>query len=425
VPGTALIGTQWGDEGKGKVTDLLCEEMDMVVRCTGGDNAGHTLVVEGETYKLRLVPSGILYRHATPVIGNGVALNPRVLFEELDALAARGVDTERLRISANAHMVMPYHLEIDKVSERFLGRNQLGTTKKGIGPTYADKASRNGIRVQDVFDPKIFTQKVEIAVRDKNQLLAKVYGRLGVETDEVVEEYLSYAERLEPMVCDTSLVISEALRGGRSVLFEGAQGTLLDLDHGTYPYVTSSNPVASGMCTGAGVGPKALDRIVGITKAYVTRVGAGPFPTELLDDDGEALGRVGAEFGTVTGRKRRCGWFDAVLLRYAARVNSLTSIALTKLDVLSEFDTVKVAVGYHADDGTRYDEVPFSQSVFHHVTPVYEELPGWRRDISAARTFGDLPKPAQDYVLFIEEVGGVPVDIVSVGPDREQTLMCA
>ena len=422
MPGVALIGTQWGDEGKGKVTDLLCEEMDVVVRCTGGDNAGHTLVVGGETYKLRLVPSGILYPHALPVIGNGVVVNPRVLLEELDGLESRGVDTSRLRVSGNAHLVMPYHLEIDKVTERFLGRNQLGTTKKGIGPCYADKVSRTGIRVQDLFDPKILAQKVEIALWDKNQLLAKVYSRLGVEPDEVVEEYLGYAERLEPLVADTSLVVGEALREGKDVLLEGAQGTFLDLDHGTYPYVTSSNPVASGMCTGAGIGPRALERIIGITKAYTTRVGAGPFPTELHDDDGETLGRVGVEFGTVTGRKRRCGWFDAVLLRYAARVNSLTSIALTKLDVLGAFPAVKVCVGYHLN-GATLTEVPFSQTEFHHVTPVYEELPGWECDISDARTFADLPAEARSYVEFVEEQTGVAVDIISVGPDRSQTLV--
>ncbi|MBX7161994.1 MAG: adenylosuccinate synthase [Acidimicrobiia bacterium] len=421
MPGVALIGTQWGDEGKGKITDLLCEEMDVVVRCTGGDNAGHTLVVGGETYKLRIVPSGILYPHALPVVGNGVVVNPRVLLEELDGLESRGVDTSRLRISGNAHLVMPYHLEIDKVTERFLGRNQLGTTKKGIGPCYADKVSRTGIRIQDLFDRKIFEQKVEIALWDKNQLLAKVYSRLGIEPAAVVEEYLGYAARLEPLLADTSLVVDEALRDGKGVLLEGAQGTFLDLDHGTYPYVTSSNPVASGMCTGAGIGPLALGRIIGITKAYTTRVGAGPFPTELFDEDGETLGRVGAEFGTVTGRKRRCGWFDSVLVRYAARVNSLTSIALTKLDVLGAFETVKVCVGYDLD-GTTLTEVPFNQSEFHHVTPIYEELAGWGTDISAARSFDDLPAAARSYVEFVEDRTGVEVGIVSVGADRSQTL---
>lgn len=424
MPGTATIGAQWGDEGKGKLTDLLAEHMDVVVRCTGGDNAGHTLVVDGETYKLRLTPSGILYPHITPVVGNGVVINPQVLLAELDDLTSRGIDVSRLRISADAHFVMPYHQEIDKVTERFLGKNNLGTTKRGIGPAYADKAMRTGIRVQDLFDTKLFHEKVEAALKDKNQVLAKVYGRLPVEPDAVIEQYLGYADRLAPLVADTSLLINTALADGRAVLFEGAQGTLLDLDHGTYPYVTSSNPIASGILTGAGVGPKALDRIIGITKAYVTRVGTGPFPTELFDDDGETLGRVGAEFGTVTARKRRCGWFDAVLLRYAVRLNSLTEIALTKLDVLGAFDTIRLCVGYrHGDDV--YDEVPYHQSVFHKVEPVYEEWPGWGCDISDARTFADLPDAAQRYVRRIEELAGVPVRIVSVGPGREQTIVPA
>jgi adenylosuccinate synthase len=424
VPGVALIGTQWGDEGKGKLTDLFAETMDVVVRCTGGDNAGHTIVVAGETYKLRLVPSGILYPHITPVIGNGVVVNPETLLAELDGLTDRGVDVSRLRISGNAHLVMPYHTEIDKLAERFLGRNKLGTTHKGIGPTYADKAMRTGIRVQDLFDPKILRQKVEAALRDKNQLLTKVYGRLPIDVDSVLDRYLAVADRVEALVGDTSLLIHEALVAGRDVLFEGAQGTLLDLDHGTYPYVTSSNPVAGGVCTGAGVGPKALDQIIGITKAYVTRVGTGPFPTELDDAVGEELGRRGHEFGTVTGRKRRCGWFDAVLLRYAVRLNSLTSIALTKLDVLSSFDTVRICVGYE-HDGVRYAEVPYHQSVFHKVTPVYEDLPGWQQDITGITDFAGLPVEAQAYVRRIEELAGVPVDVVSVGPAREQTLKAA
>lgn len=421
MPGVATIGAQWGDEGKGKVTDLLAERMDMVVRSTGGDNAGHTIVVGAETYKLRLTPSGVLYPHITPVIGNGVVINPRVLLEEIDNLNARGVDVSRLRISGDAHLVMPYHLEFDRVQERFLGRHQLGTTKKGIGPTYADKAIRTGIRVQDLYDPKIFRRKVEAALRDKNQILAKVYGRLPMDLDEICTEYLGYAGRIVEMVGDTSLIINTALAQGRNVLFEGAQGTMLDLDHGTYPYVTSSNPVASGICTGAGVGPKALDRIIGITKAYVTRVGTGPFPTELFDEAGDTIGRVGAEFGTVTGRKRRCGWLDAVLLRYAVRVNSLTSIALTKLDVLSQFEMIPVCVAYE-HEGARLDDVPFHQSVFHHVTPVYVEMPGWQSDIADVTSFAALPAAAQQYVEFIEEVSGIPVELVGVGPGREQTL---
>lgn len=421
MPVVALIGTQWGDEGKGKITDLLAERMDVVVRCTGGDNAGHTLVVDGETYKLRLTPSGILYPHVVPVIGNGVVLNPRVLVEELDMLESRGVDTSRLKISANAHLVMPYHLEIDKLSERFLGKYQLGTTKKGIGPTYADKMMRTGVRVQDIFDAKIFGQKVEAALKDKNQILAKIYGRLSLEPDEILDEYLGYADRLAGFVADTGLLIHEAVAGSQSVLLEGAQGTLLDLDHGSYPFVTSSNPVASGMCTGAGIGPLALDEIIGITKAYNTRVGTGPFPTELDDATAEHLSKVGAEIGTVTGRARRTGWFDAVLLRYAARLNSLSSLALTKIDVLSGLNPVRVCVAYE-HDGVRYDEVPYHQSVFHKVTPVYEELEGWDDDISDATEFAALPAAAQNYVRFIEEACGVEVGIVSVGPGRDQTL---
>ena len=421
MPGTALIGTQWGDEGKGKLTDLLADEMNMVVRCTGGDNAGHTIVVDGETYKLRLVPSGVLYDHITPVIGNGVVVNPAVLLEEVDGLAARGVDVSRLLVSGSAHLVMPYHLEIDKVTERFLGRMQLGTTKKGIGPTYADKATRVGIRVQDVLDEKIFRQKVEAALREKNQILAKIYGRLPVEGDDVVEEYLEYGERLRPYVGDTVGTVHRALEAGEHVLFEGAQATMLDVDHGTYPFVTSSNPVASGMCTGAGVGPRALERIIGVAKAYVTRVGTGPFPTELDDEAGATMQRVGVEYGTVTGRERRCGWFDAVILRYGVRVNSLTSLALTKLDVLSCFDTLKVCVAYEAD-GVRHEDMPYHQSAFHHARPVYEVLPGWSCDITGVTEFADLPGPAQDYVRFLEELAGVPVQLVSVGPSREQTL---
>ncbi|MCC7076616.1 MAG: adenylosuccinate synthase [Acidimicrobiia bacterium] len=422
MPGIALIGTQWGDEGKGKITDLLAGDVDVVVRCTGGDNAGHTLVVGGETYKLRLTPSGILYPNVTPVIGNGVVINPRVLLEEIDGLTARGVDTSRLHISGNAHLVMPYHLELDKLTERFLGKHSLGTTKKGIGPTYADKAMRVGVRVQDLYDPKIFRQKVDAALKDKNQVLTRVYGRLPIDVDEVCDEYLGYADRIVGMVGDTSLLVHEALAAGHRVLFEGAQGTLLDLDHGTYPYVTSSNPIASGICTGAGVGPRALDEIVGITKAYVTRVGTGPFPTELFDEVGEEIGRIGMEFGTVTGRKRRCGWFDAVLLRYATRLNSLTSIALTKLDVLSHFDTVRICVAYeHA--GKRLEEVPFHQSDIHHVQPVYEDMPGWSCDISDVTLYADLPAAAQAYVERLETLAGIPVGIVGVGPGRPQTLI--
>ncbi len=421
MPAIAILGTQWGDEGKGKLTDLLSEQMDVVVRCTGGDNAGHTLVVGDETYKLRLTPSGILYDHIRPVIGNGVVVNPKVLIEELEMLEGRGIDTSRLRISGNAHLVMPYHLEIDKVSERFLGKYQLGTTKKGIGPTYADKAMRTGIRMQDIFDARIFRKKVDAALKDKNQILTKIYNRLPLDLDEIMDEYLGYAARLSNMVGDTALLLHRQLEAGHNVLLEGAQGALLDLDHGTYPFVTSSNPVASGMCTGAGLGPRAISSIIGITKAYSTRVGTGPFPTELEDDVGAYLGSKGAEVGTVTGRSRRCGWFDGVLFKYSARLNTLSSIALTKLDVLSGLPTIKVCTSYEYL-GERYDEIPFHQSIVHRAVPVYETLSGWDEEISDVREFRDLPRAAQDYVSFIEELGGVPVELISVGPERDQTL---
>ncbi len=422
MPGTALIGAQWGDEGKGKLTDLFAEQMDMVVRATGGDNAGHTIVVGDETYKLRLLPSGILYPHVVPVIGNGVALNPGVLLAELQGLTDRGINVSRLRISANAHLVMPYHRELDKVTERFLGRNKLGTTKRGIGPAYADKARRIGVRLQDLFDEKIFRQKVEIALKDKNQILTKLYNRMPLDIDAIMEEYFSYASSIEKYMADTSLLTNDALKAQQKVLFEGAQGTLLDIDHGTYPYVTSSNPTAGGMCVGAGVGPRALNRIVGIAKAYTTRVGGGPFPTELFGEEGAHLRKIGREFGTVTGRDRRCGWLDLPILRFAVRINSFNSFALTKLDILSEFDSLKVCVGYEYN-GKRYDEMPFHQSVLHHVSPLYEILPGWQTDITQCTEYDQLPKEAMDYVAFVEEHAGVPVDIVSVGPERAQTLL--
>jgi adenylosuccinate synthase len=420
VPATIMVGTQWGDEGKGKFTDLLAKEMHMVVRYQGGHNAGHTLVVDGQSFALQLVPSGVLYDHIVPVIGNGVVVDPAVLLEEMDGLTARGIDCSRLRVSSNAHLVMPYHQLIDRVTERYLGKNKLGTTKRGIGPTYADKAARVGLRVQDLYDPKIFREKLDLVLKEKGQLLAKVYNQLPPTADEIADVYLGeIAPRLEPFVADTVNLIHDALELGQHVLFEGAQATFLDLDHGTYPYVTSSNPVAGGACTGAGIGPRYIDRVVGIAKAYITRVGAGPFPTELFDEAGEALVDRGKEFGTVTGRRRRPGWFDAVMLRHAVRLNSLSELAITKLDVLDAFDTVKVCVAYEAN-GRRFERFPDNQSLLHSVTPVYEELPGWSTDLSDCVEPHDLPAEARDYVAFLEEQVGVPINLLGVGPGRDQ-----
>ena len=420
MPGTVVVGTQWGDEGKGKLTDLLAKEMSMVVRYQGGHNAGHTIVVDGEAFALQLVPSGVLYPFITPVIGNGVVVDPAVLLAEVDMLTARGVDCSRLRVSGNAHLIMPYHQELDRVTERYLGKARLGTTKRGIGPAYADKAARVGLRVQDLLDPKIFREKLDVVLKEKNLILAKVYNRLALSADDIADHYLGeLAPRIEPMITDTVDLVHRALEAGQHVLFEGAQATFLDLDQGTYPFVTSSNPCAGGACTGAGVGPRDIQRIIGIAKAYVTRVGAGPFPTELFDEQGDLLVERGHEFGTNTGRRRRTGWFDAVMLRHAVRLNSLTEVALTKLDVLDVFDTLKVCVAYEAD-GVRYDHVPYHQSVLHKVTPVYEELPGWQVDLTEATSLADLPQAARDYVEFLAAQAGVPVSLVGVGPGREQ-----
>ena len=420
MPATVVVGTQWGDEGKGKLTDLLAADMDVVVRYQGGHNAGHRIVVDGEAFALQLVPSGVLYPHITPIIGNGVVVDPAVLLAELDALSAKGVDVSRLVVSGNAHLIMPYHRELDRLTERFLGKNALGTTKRGIGPAYADKASRVGLRVQDLLDPKIFAQKLDVALHEKNLVLTKVYNRPALKAADIAATYLDeYAPRLAPMIGDTVHLVHEALARGERILLEGAQATFLDLDHGTYPFVTSSNPVAGGACTGSGLGPRDLTRIVGIAKAYVTRVGAGPFPTELDGDLAELLVERGHEFGTNTGRRRRVGWFDAVMARQAARLNSLTGLALTKLDVLDTLDEVKVCVAYEAD-GVRYDHPPYHQTVLHNVTPVYETLPGWRTDLTAATSYTQLPAAARDYVAFLQETTGVPVDVVGVGPGREQ-----
>lgn len=421
MPAAIVLGTQWGDEGKGKAVDYLADGMDLVVRYQGGNNAGHTIIAEGRLLKLHLVPSGILYPHITSVIADGVVVDPGVLLAEMDELTEAGLDVSKLLLSGNCHLIMPYHLALEKVTERFLGKNALGTTKRGIGPAYADRAARIGIRVQDLFDEKIFREKLDVALRDKNAILTKVYHRLPLDADKIVSEYMAMAERLWPHVADTSKLLHEALTDGRQVMLEGAQGTMLDLDHGTYPFVTSSTPVAGYALASAGIGPRHVDRVIGITKAYVTRVGAGPFPTELGDDDGERIGERGAEFGTTTGRKRRCGWFDAVVLRYAARLNGLSEIFLTKLDVLSGFETVRMCVGYRAD-GQDWDDVPPHQSLFHRAEPVWEDLPGWSDELVDARTFDDLPAAARAYVRRVEELAGVPVSVVSVGPAREQSL---
>ncbi len=418
MPGIALVGTQWGDEGKGKVTDLLAENTDFVVRYQGGNNAGHTIVVEGEHYALHLVPTGILYPHCRPVIGPGVVVDPHVLIEEIDALAGRGVDTSRLLISGNAHLIMPYHLELDRVTERRLGKNRLGTTKRGIGPAYADKATRIGLRVQDLLDPKIFSAKLDVALKEKNLILTRVYGRLPLSHEEIEEQYLQYAQRLAPHIADTDPILQNALDEGKTVMFEGAQATLLDLDHGTYPFVTSSNPISGGACAGAGVGPRDITRIIGISKAYCTRVGSGPFPSEADPADGEVLVEVGREYGTTTGRKRRCGWFDAVAGRYAARLNTLTELVVTKLDVLSEFETIKVCVAYEYE-GERFEHFPPNQTIFNKCRPIYEELQGWTTDITGARTLDDLPKEARAYLEAVQDLVATPVSWASVGPGRE------
>lgn len=421
MPAVVVLGAQWGDEGKGKATDQLGSRVDYVVKFNGGNNAGHTVVIDGEKYALHLLPSGILSPGVTPVIGNGVVIDLGVLFEELDDLIARGVDVSRLLVSSSAHIIAPYNRTLDKVTERFLGKRKIGTTGRGIGPTYADKINRVGVRVQDLFDEHILAQKVEGALDQKNHLLVKVYNRRAITVEETVEELLTYAERLRPMVTDTSLVLNQALDAGRTVLFEAGQATMLDVDHGTYPFVTSSSATAGGVCTGSGIGPTRIDRVVGVIKAYTTRVGEGPFPTELLDETGEWLRKTGGEYGVTTGRPRRCGWYDAVIARYAGRVNGLTDLVLTKLDVLTGLEKVPVCVAYEVD-GVRHDEMPVDQSDFHHAVPVFEELDGWWEDISACRRFEDLPVNAQRYVLALEEMSGTRISAIGVGPGREATI---
>jgi adenylosuccinate synthase len=421
MPAVVIIGAQWGDEGKGKATDLIAGRIDHVVKFNGGNNAGHTVVIGDEKYALHLLPSGILTEGVVPVIANGVVIDLEVLFEELDALTSRGIDVSRLRVSASAHVITSYHRTLDKVTERFLGKRQIGTTGRGIGPTYADKINRVGIRIQDIFDEGILRQKVDGALDMKNHLLVKIYNRRAITADEIVDELLSYADRLRPLVCDTSLLLHEALAGGKTVLFEGGQATMLDVDHGTYPFVTSSNSTAGGASTGSGIGPNQISRVIGIIKAYTTRVGSGPFPTELDNEEGERLRQAGAEFGTTTGRPRRCGWYDAPIARYSARINGITDFVLTKLDVLTGLTEIPVCVAYEVD-GVRFDEMPINQSDFHHATPVYESFPGWTEDISTARSFADLPANAQNYVYAIEKISGARFSAIGVGPARDEII---
>jgi adenylosuccinate synthase len=423
MPAIVLLGAQWGDEGKGKVTDLLGERVQYVVRYQGGNNAGHTVVLpDGRKFALHLLPSGVLTPGCVPVIGNGVVVDPKVLLAEIDGLAARGVATDDLMISADAHLIMPHHRALDRVVERYLGSARIGTTGRGIGPAYGDKVARVGIRMQDLLDPGILRQKLELALREKNQTLVKVYNRKAIDVTAVVEEYLAYGERLAPLIKDTRLELAKALDRGDTVLLEGAQATLLDVDHGTYPFVTSSNPSAGGACVGAGIPPTRINQVIGVAKAYTTRVGSGPFPTELFDENGAHISKVGAEFGVTTGRARRCGWFDAVVARYAVRVNGITDLVVTKLDVLSGLERVPICVGYDVD-GTIVDEMPMTQTAFHHAKPVYEDLPGWWEDISKCRTLAELPDNAQRYVERIEEVSGARVSVVGVGPGREENVL--
>src|SRR6478609_888810 len=422
MPAVVVLGAQWGDEGKGKATDQLGSRTDYVVKFNGGNNAGHTVVIGGEKYALHLLPSGILSPGVVPVIGNGVVVDIDVLFEEIDALEARGVDTSALRVSSAAHVIAPYNRTLDKVTERFLGKRRIGTTGRGIGPAYSDKINRVGIRIQDLFDEKILREKVEGALDQKNHLLVKVYNRRAITVDETLEDLLRHADRLKPFVADTPLVLNRALDEGKTLVFEAGQATMLDVDHGTYPFVTSSSATAGGASTGSGVGPGALDRIVGIVKAYTTRVGSGPFPTELFDEQGEWLRKQGFEFGTTTGRPRRVGWYDAPITRYATRINGITDLVLTKLDILTGLEQIPVCVAYDVD-GERFDEMPVNQTDFHHATPILEFFPGWKEDITEARTFEELPVAAQDYVLALERMSGTRSSVIGVGPSRDAVIV--
>lgn len=421
MPAISIVGAQWGDEGKGKATDILGGRADYVVKPNGGNNAGHTVVVGGDKFELKLLPAGILSPRATPVIGNGVVVNPQALFEEIDGLKARGADTSKLRISANAHLVAPYHQTLDQVTERFLGKRAIGTTGRGIGPAYMDKIGRLGLRAQDILDESILRQKIEGALRQKNELLLKVYNRRAFENDEIVDYFMGYAERMAPMIVDSTRLLNDALDRDETVLLEGGQATFLDVDHGTYPFVTSSNPTTGGACVGAGIGPTRLTRSIGIIKAYTTRVGAGPFPTELFDESGERLRTVGGEFGVNTGRPRRTGWYDAVMARHASRINGFTDYFVTKLDVLTGLEEIPVCVAYDVD-GVRHDEMPMTQTEFHHAKPIYEMFPGWSEDISQAQTLDDLPQNAKDYVLALEKMSGTRFSAIGVGPGRENTI---
>jgi adenylosuccinate synthase len=422
VPSTVIVGAQWGDEGKGKIVDLLAQQSDVVCRYQGGPNAGHTIIADGETWKLRQMPSGVV-SGTTSVIGAGCVVDPQVFADEVDLLIERGIEPSIVVLSGNAHLIMPWHVTIDQASERRLGNLQIGTTRRGIGPAYADKASRIGIRVQDVLDAKILRQKIEVALAEKNLWLERIYEVDGFDLEEVWERYAGYAERLAPFVGDVSLLVDQALRDGKRVLFEGAQATMLDLDHGTYPFVTSSNPVASGAATGTGIGPTRIDRVLGVSKAYVTRVGEGPLPSEIDGPDQARLRDLGGEFGTVTGRERRCGWLDLVALRYAVRVNGMTALALTKLDVLSTFAELPVCVGYRLRDGSETEHFPAHQSDFHHAKPVWQVLPGWEQPLDEAASLDDLPGAARNYVEFVSSSLDVPIELVGVGAARERVLV--
>lgn len=421
MPATIVLGAQWGDEGKGRVTDFFAESSDFVVRYQGGNNAGHTIVVGEQRIALSTIPSGVLYSHCTPVIGSGCVIDPKVLISEMDMLIERNLDPSRLRISANSHLIMPYHRKLDSVMERHLGRVPIGTTKRGIGPAYTDKYARTGIRVQDLYDPGIFRKKVETVLEDKNRILSRVYNQLPMSASEIADEYLGYADRLLPYVSDTSLLLWEGLQDGKRVLLEGAQGTLLDVDHGTYPFVTSSNPTAGGALVGAGIGPSTIAAVIGVAKAYISRVGTGPFPTELADATGDRLIELGGEYGVVTGRRRRCGWLDLVALKYAGRINGITRLFITKLDILSHFTDIQVSVAY-LWEGEKLENFPRQQTALYHCQPVYATFAGWNTDISSVRNYDQLPGQARRYLEFIEDQTGIPVGWVSVGAERHQLI---
>ncbi len=421
MSGTVLVGAQWGDEGKGKITDLLAQNYDYVVRYQGGNNAGHTVIHGDVTLALHLIPSGIMYENCVPVIANGCVIDPRVLLEEMDHLEDAGFSTQRLIVSSNAHLIMPYHVDCDGASEAKLGDKKIGTTNRGIGPAYQDKVARIGLRMQDLEDEERFRERLAMVLTQKNAILTKVHDLAPYTVDQITEQYMAYAKRIVPMIVDTEALLNEAITAGKRIFFEGAQGTLLDIDHGTYPFVTSSSCTSGGAIIGTGVGPRHIEKVLGIAKAYVTRVGMGPFPTELMDETGDTLTQVGGEYGVTTGRQRRCGWFDAVIMRYAVQVNGLTDICLTKLDVLSVLETIRICVAYDVD-GQIYKTVPSRQADFQRAVPVYEEMPGWKVDISHCRSYEELPVEARNYIEYLEKLAGAPLSIISVGPDRDQTI---